>query len=201
MNKPPKKKYSRAKNIFLCGMPASGKSTFGRIYARHSYRVLMDLDRLIVQKTKKKIPDIFRESGEEGFRSVEHDVLMSLKERYATVIALGGGALLDPRHIEFVKSMGYLVYLKTPLETLMKRIQEAKETRPLFAELQTEAALKERLTEMLAQRGPAYEQADVTLNTDFSSIDTLKFELEDFEKRHASKAYLAELDWVTSGPH
>ena len=58
-------------NIYMLGMPSSGKSTLGRQLAKELNYDFIDLDRKIEVTEGKKIKEIFRLEGEEYFRNKE----------------------------------------------------------------------------------------------------------------------------------
>lgn len=103
-------------NIVLCGMPGCGKSTVGAILAKNMERPFLDLDALIVEETGKSIPQIFKETGEAGFRDLETDVLKkALAQQNGHVIATGGGAILRDENVDALRRNGRLYFLDRPL--------------------------------------------------------------------------------------
>ncbi len=140
---------SELENVVLIGMPGCGKSTAGKLLARATGRTLVDIDRLIVERAGKSIPDIFAEHGEEYFRDLESDVTKEISAKSGIVIACGGGTVLREENRIALHQNGRVFYIKRPLEKL------ARGGRPLS---QGENAL-EKLYEA---RNPIYERfADV----------------------------------------
>lgn len=86
-------------NIALVGMPASGKSTLGRLAAERLGREFTDTDSEIVARAGMEIPEIFRTKGEEGFRDIETEVLKDVVRRSGIVVATGGGAILREENV------------------------------------------------------------------------------------------------------
>lgn len=110
--------------VFLYGPPASGKSTLaGQIAAATGWK-LVDLDAEIVKAAGRSIPEIFAAEGEAGFRAVEKQCLRAVCESNLqnTVVALGGGALLDGECRALAEKAGRVVVLDCPLETLQARL-------------------------------------------------------------------------------
>ena len=91
------------KNIFLVGMPSSGKSTLGRRLARALGYRFADLDKLIVQDQKRTIPEIFASEGEDYFRKVEQRILRATQQNRSLVVATGGGAPCFFDNMDFIK--------------------------------------------------------------------------------------------------
>ena len=90
-------------NIALVGMPASGKSTLGRLAAERLGREFIDTDSEIVARAGMEIPEIFRTKGEEGFRDIESEVLKDVVRRSGIVVATGGGAILREENVNALR--------------------------------------------------------------------------------------------------
>jgi shikimate kinase len=159
------------KNIFLVGMPSSGKSTLGRKLARAlSYR-FVDLDKLIVKDQKKSIPDIFREHGETYFREVESRILHQTRPDQWLVVATGGGAPCFYNNMDFIKSTGISIFINVPPAELAQRIiQHGKDDRPLLSGI---TGLEQELEMRLRDRLPYYTRADFTVTRETSQVNAL----------------------------
>lgn len=96
-------------NITLCGLPMSGKSTIGMLIAEKLNRKFIDTDRLIentynLTKNKKyTCRQIYFLEGEKVFRRLEDHQISSLKNTKNSIIAIGGGSLLNPDNIRILK--------------------------------------------------------------------------------------------------
>lgn len=116
-------------NLIFCGMPMSGKSTIGKLAADKLHRIFIDTDRLIEAlylkrtETPHTCRQIYQKEGESYFRDLESEVLTSLPLTPAAVISVGGGSLLNPVNLDHLKSIGRLIYLKTPADTIWERMQ------------------------------------------------------------------------------
>lgn len=149
------------KNIFLVGMPSSGKSTLGRKLARALGYRFVDLDRLIVKDQQQTIPEIFAAKGESYFREVESRILHNTRPDHWLVVATGGGAPCFLDNMAFIKANGLSVFLQVPAHELAERItQHARDDRPLLSGV---AELEKELTDRLAARLSFYDQADLTV--------------------------------------
>lgn len=146
--------------VFLVGFMASGKSCVGRELARRLDWDFVDLDARIESRERQGIPEIFRDRGESSFRLAETSALRDLTESLArnTVIALGGGAFVEPKNRELLRSWPS-VFLEVPLDELWRRTQEDPTERPLRKDNRSEFA---RLYE---SRLPFYRQATMTVVT------------------------------------
>jgi len=94
---PPARERVRA--VVLVGFMGAGKSTVGRALSRRLGLPFEDLDDRIEQREGKAIEQIFRESGEAGFREAETAALRELLgelDSSLRVVALGGALSLSP---------------------------------------------------------------------------------------------------------
>lgn len=154
------------KNIFLVGMPSSGKSTLGRRLARALGLVFVDLDKAIVRDQRMKIPEIFREKGQDFFRELEARMLREALyfAEGPLLVATGGGTPCYYQNIEYMKSNGLSIFLNVaPSELAARILNHNKDDRPLLSQIKAED-LEARLSEGLADRLPFYAQADLTIS-------------------------------------
>jgi len=183
----------RFRNIILTGMPATGKSLFGKIYAQHSERFFLDFDQFIESTTKKTIPQIFEQEGEEGFRALEDKILLKLERRHNFVIAMGGGTLIKPENISFARKLGLIVLLDLAPSEIANRIFAQKETRPIFSKCSSLEETQSIVNELIEKRRSAYEQADVIIDTTYNTIDSLKLHLALIERRAGNREYMQDV--------
>lgn len=172
-------------HVVLVGLMGSGKTTVGRRLAALLDRDFIDADEALVEISDRTIAEIFETEGEEGFRSIEADVLEELLEHHRpAVIATGGGVVLreDSRR-RLQGSDVTVVWLDASPAFLASRVK-SKTHRPLLAG--SEPAL-DVMTRLHADRAPLYaEVADLT-------IDVEPFDRDDDKPRTAVASRLAEL--------
>ena len=137
-------------NIYLYGAPGSGKSTYAKRLAAEKDMPLVDLDAEIERVDGRRISDIFAQDGEAAFRAKERAALEEVSKAHGQIVALGGGALLDPECRRIAESTGRVVFIECPEETLLERIAASNE-RPLLA---GDAA--DRMRRLLAARRDHY---------------------------------------------
>lgn len=193
-------------NICLIGMPASGKTTFGKIYALHSKRNFLDFDRFIESVTKKSIEDFFEKKGEDAFRDLESKMLRKIERRRDHVISFGGGVLIRPENLELIRKMGLVVWIQTPLHTLAERIWAEKNAshgikRPLFKHCDSLESVREKIDQLWEERKETYEKADIILNTEYSTLDTLKLQLALVEKKASNPKYVKDVYSIMNPKH
>ena len=150
------------RHLFLYGPPGSGKSTIGRLLAARLGLPFTDLDAVIVETDGRSIPQIFAEEGEPGFRAREKQALADMGARPRHVVALGGGALLDPACRALAEANGEVLCLACTLETLCHRIDNAPGSRPLAG---GHAALEKLMANRAAHYASFPRRLDVTNGT------------------------------------
>ena len=150
------------RHLFLYGPPGSGKSTIGRLLAARLGLPFTDLDAVIVETDGRPIPQIFAEEGEPGFRAREKQALADMGVRLRHVVALGGGALLNPECRALAEANGEVLCLACTLETLCHRIDNAPGSRPLAG---NHAALEKLLANRAAHYASFPRRLDVTRGT------------------------------------
>lgn len=107
-------------NIVLTGMPGSGKTTVGNALANVLQRPFWDTDVEIVKKVGKRIPEIFEECGEAGFRKIESDVIRELTCKVSgAIIATGGGAILKDENVLALRRNGRVYFLNRALSEIL----------------------------------------------------------------------------------
>ena len=163
-------------NIILIGMPASGKSTIGKMLsdALPGY-TLIDTDALIEKTQGMTISKIFEKFSEDYFRKLEHETIqMVCSGGDNKIISIGGGAFENPGNRAALLKFGKVFYLKSNLDILYYRISKDT-TRPL---LQNENP-KQVLENLLKKREDNFKKAHYTIDTDnMSSEEILRFILD-----------------------
>lgn len=152
-------------NLALTGFMGSGKSTVGQLVAARLGFDFVDTDRLIEQRAGCTVATIFATEGEAAFRAHESAVVAELAERRQTVIATGGGLGANLEHLEKLKQHALIVCLWITAHAAWERVRY-QARRPL---LRVPDPVR-RITELLAQREPAYQQADVLIHTGARSL-------------------------------
>ena len=97
--------------VYLVGMPGSGKSTVGRELAGRLGVPFVDLDGEIERRAGRTVPEIFASDGESGFRALEAQELLRASSRDPSVVACGGGVVLEPANRIALRNTGTCVFL------------------------------------------------------------------------------------------
>lgn len=103
-------------------MPGSGKSTVGVLLAKALGYDFVDIDLVIQQREGALLQELLNTRGTAAFLDAEEQAVCSI-ECEDSVIAPGGSAICRPKAAEHLCQLGYVVYLKTPLEELENRIR------------------------------------------------------------------------------
>lgn len=106
-------------NIVLVGMPASGKTSTGKLIAQKLGKEFIDSDEEIYKKIGKYAHEIIKDSGEKHFRDIESDVIRELSAMQGKVIATGGGAILRNENIEMLRENGRIYFLDRDIDDLV----------------------------------------------------------------------------------
>jgi len=139
--------------IFLIGARASGKSTLGRLLAEYLQFACLDTDQHIRAVSGLEVEEIVARSGWPAFRALESTALRECA-RPRTVVATGGGMVLDQRNCEFMRAMGTVFFLDVPAQLLASRLAED----PRAAQRPSLTCLPpaEEIAHVLAEREPIY---------------------------------------------
>jgi shikimate kinase len=163
----------RGRTIVLMGFMGSGKSEVGRRLAQRLGRACVDTDQLVEERAGKKVAAIFAEDGEVAFRTLEREAVADAAARGSTVLAVGGGAVLDLENVQRLRDAGVLVYLTARPDVVLRRIGNPS-TRPLLKD-DPHAAV----TRLLAERERFYAAAaDVTVDTSDRTVDEVVAEIQ-----------------------
>lgn len=161
--------------VVLIGLPGAGKTSVGEILAQSLNLTFFDSDRLIEANEKRTVSTIFKEDGEQHFRQLESALLDDFKTG-SFVLSCGGGLPMTPGNMDALLNIGRVVYLKTAVDELVKRLASTHD-RPLLkansnAENKSdEHVLRKRLYRLESERAKVYERAQLTVQTDGLSTD------------------------------
>jgi len=166
----------QVRNIILVGFMASGKSSVGRALARRTGWPRIDADEEIVSRAGKPIADIFKDSGEDAFRQLEREVTTDICKESGRIIAAGGGSFIDDQNRRTMLDCGTVFYLSARPETIHRRVTRGNPNAPARPMLAGGDPLQ-RITELLAERMPAYTQAHHAVETDGLSPEQVAQEI------------------------
>jgi shikimate kinase len=143
----------------------TGKTAVGRHLAAELHASFVDVDAAIAKKAGKSIQSIFAAEGEAAFRRLECSVIAEVAAQDKTVIATGGGALLDPKNRENLQKSGMIICLTAKIGTLLERLKDDL-TRPLLAG----EDLEHKIARLMKERQDVYNLCPVQVDTDGKTI-------------------------------
>ena len=139
--------------IFLIGARASGKSTLGRLLAEDLQLAFVDTDRHIRSASGLEVDELVVRSGWPAFRAKESAALRECA-RPRTVVATGGGMVLDPDNRAFMRATGTAFFLDVPARLLASRL--AGDPRTAQRPSLTGLPAAEEIAQVLAEREALY---------------------------------------------
>ncbi len=157
----------------------AGKSSVGRALGKQLGWTFEDLDERIERREKRRVAEIFRDSGEAGFRRAEHAALKELLTELRTgaekVVALGGGAFVHRRNAKLIEAEGVpTVFLDASVEELWRRCREQTEEQGLERPLLGSA---ESFRELYQARRPFYLKSPFRQETGGKTVEKIAAEL------------------------
>jgi shikimate kinase len=160
--------------VSLVGFMGAGKTTVGQALATKLGWRFVDLDDLIQARDGRTVPEIFQQSGEGVFRSLERQLLeeaVRSSQTDCSVLSLGGGAFIDNTNQQLLRENEIpAVFLDAPAEELFRRCEGPVAVRPLLSD-------RERFSALYEQRRPAYLNAVLCIQTAGREIATIVDEI------------------------
>lgn len=151
--------------VVLVGAPGAGKTTVGVALADRLGVQFADTDRLIELAEGQTVGDIFIQSGEDHFRERERAVVRQALVEQVGVVALGGGAVMDPDLRAELANIT-TVWLRVTSDVAARRVG-LNAARPVLL-----GNVRGRMVSLLKERVPLYEEvADIAVDTDELAID------------------------------
>ncbi len=147
-------------HIFLYGPTGSGKSSVGSALAQVLNLPFIDLDAEVERAIGQGISQFMTEQGEVSFRDAESNVLQKVVDNADMIVALGGGALLREGNRSLVEATGQVVFLDANMSTLVARLSEDENKRPLLA-----GELESNLASLLKSRQAHYDSFRLRVDT------------------------------------
>ena len=162
-----------AERIILVGYMGSGKTTVGKALASELKMRFYDLDWYIESRMHRTVAQLFRERGEEGFRTIEHNMLHEVAEFEDVRISCGGGTPCFFDNMDYLNAQGKTLYLKAEPEVLYNHLKMGRIVRPLLLD-KTQEEMLSFIKEQLLNREPFYLKAqyllDVSLMDNYEKI-------------------------------
>jgi len=152
-------------NVVLIGYRATGKSTVGRILSSKLKIAFWDTDMRVEKSVAMSIKEIVALHGWDFFRAKEKETIKYVTQKEDSVIATGGGVVLDQENVNLLKQAGMIIWLNAPLQDIIDRLKKDARNgaiRPQF----TSSNIIQETIDIMRQRLPLYESAaDHTVDT------------------------------------
>ena len=146
------------KNLVLLGMMGSGKSTIGSLISKKLNLKFIDIDNVLENEAKMKIPEIFEKKGENFFRNLEEKITLKLLRSANNIISLGGGGFINEKIRKEILANNFSFWLNSDAKTLLMRIKKNKK-RPVAFNLNDSEIL-----DLIQKRSKIYSKAQFKIN-------------------------------------
>ncbi len=137
-------------NIILIGFRGTGKSTVGKILSKETGWKFISSDDEIENKYGK-ISKLVSDKGWEYFRRLEEDMIENIAKEDKTIIATGGGVVMNSNNVQNLKKNGKFILLTASKELIINRIKNSDRPR-----LTTSTCIEEEVDKILNERMPVY---------------------------------------------
>jgi shikimate kinase len=155
-------KLKRTPGLYLIGFMGSGKSAVGRMLADELGWSFADIDDDVEKAQSVSIADIFDTRGEQEFRAMEQEALRKRVREIECgkpmVLALGGGAFVDPANRKMLEERGVTIWLDCPFPRICARL-EGQTHRPLARD-------PEKFQQLFHERRDTYNKAEHRIEAD-----------------------------------
>ncbi len=150
----------------------AGKTTVARALAKRLDWTMEDIDERIERRERRDISTIFRQEGEPYFRAIERDELIALLPQRGTVVATGGGTVIDAGNRELMLRDGAVIWLDAAFSVIVSRVP-VDGRRPLAAD-------RIEMERLYNQRLMAYRQAHLRVDAGRGSVEDLVDQIVDW---------------------
>ena len=146
------------KNLVFLGMMGSGKSSIGYLVSKKLSLKFIDIDNLIEEEAGTNISKIFKDKGEDYFRSLEEKITLNTLKNTHTVVSLGGGGFINDKIRKEVLTNHFSFWLNWDESVLLKRIINSKK-RPLAFH-----STDQEVKQLIKKRSIIYSKAQFKIN-------------------------------------
>jgi shikimate kinase len=152
--------FRAPRTLVLVGLMGAGKTSIGRRLAQKLNLPFNDSDHEVEKAANATVKTIYDTLGEDEFRAGEMRVIKRLLSEETHVLATGGGAFMTGETRKLIKSNSISIWLKADLDTLIARVSRRNDRPLLDVENQDEV-----LEELINERYPVYQEADIMVET------------------------------------
>ncbi len=146
----------------------SGKTTVAKKLHKKKGLIVKEIDDMIEQSEGMKISRIFEVHGEEYFRQAETRQTKVISESEGVVVSCGGGTVLRPKNVEYLKKNGIIILLDASPDLVYTRVKNTGDKRPLLKKHMSRGFI----SWLMKKRDKAYRAAaDIVIPTDGMSSE------------------------------
>lgn len=157
------------RNIFFIGFMGSGKTTISAAFSKKYQRKLIEADDILVERAGMSVNEIFATQGEQAFRDMETELCRELVNLDDHVVSCGGGIVVRPQNVEYMKKNGVIILLEATPETILDRVKGSTARPILNGHMNVEY-----IAELKKKRAEAYQSAaDLVIHTDGKAVDEI----------------------------
>ncbi len=146
-------------------MAGCGKSTVGSAISEKFNLSYIDTDHLIEKKFQMTLEDIKKRFGYKFVRSSEEEVIISINSS-TQIISTGGSAVYSSLSMKHLKSFSKIIYIDTPLATIVERIDIGQERGLAVPDGVS-------ISDIYSERKPLYEEFSEHIVDGSKSIDEI----------------------------
>jgi XRE family aerobic/anaerobic benzoate catabolism transcriptional regulator len=158
----------RGRRIALVGLRGAGKSTLGRMLAKHLGWPFIELDRMVEEAYGASIPDLIEMSGTATFRRHERGALERvIAANEAAIITTAGGIVADPETYSLLLRRAHTIWIKARPEDHISRVMAQGDFRPMA---QNRGAMAD-LVAILEARRADYARAEAEVDTSGDGVE------------------------------
>ena len=167
------------RSVALVGFMGVGKTSVGRELARLLDRPFADTDAMVQERSGASIPELFAR-GEATFRALERSAMLDALDPPGQVLALGGGAFIQPGCPELLLPRALVVHLYTPWRVMRELLPELAADRPLIRDRPTH-----EIQQLFLSRAAAYRRAHLRICLPRRSPQRAAAEIVEVLRHHA----------------
>ncbi|MCL2821775.1 MAG: shikimate kinase [Firmicutes bacterium] len=165
----------KSTKIALIGIMGVGKSKVGKMLAHQKQYIFADTDDTLSNRAGMHASQVFYAYGEDVFRKYESNILQEFAWNDQIVISTGGGVVLNPKNMEFIKDF-LIIRLNAAPQTILNRLKNDTLIRPL-----TKNKSDEEIINIINEREPLYKKyADLCIDTDNKPVEQVLEEITNF---------------------
>ncbi len=146
-------------NVYLIGLPGSGKTSLGKELAPLLNLQFTDTDNIITERNHATIEEIFKQHGEDFFRQAERDLLQELAAQKNLLVATGGGMPCFYDNMQTINKSGISIFIDTPRKLIAKRLMAQNTLHRPLVNAKTEDEMLEFLENKYHERISYYNKS------------------------------------------